>query len=539
MDLDLDSLEESVPAEELQAFDSVTRDYTIISKIGEGTFSTVYKAEDRYQSLHDNQWLISRGGDPSVSYYVAIKRIYVTSSPARIQNEIDILRSLAQSENVLPVITAFRKEDQVFIVLPYFKHPDFRSYFRELPLRDIRYYMRSLFRALKDVHDEGVIHRDIKPTNFLYDVRGRRGELVDFGLAERQQSDGRCPCQYRSGRETPYTMANPTHARLAGVYIQDDKRPGKRANRAGTRGFRAPEVLMKCDNQTAAIDIWSAGVILISFLTTRFPFFNSNDDVDALVELTSIFGKLAMRKCAAQHDCSFETTLASLHDRPISFTRLIHWSTDSARKMDDSTDSREQAMAISFLDLCMTLDPWRRITAADALDHMFLSTIDADDYVDNLNKTLPEEDMAPVPIPALQPAAQLFEGSPISQKVCDKLQARSEGAQNIETRSFMGKRPRELVFLATDDNPDEQLYDKMRQQAIRNVNQHRLRRQASQREISHEKQPLACKSFSDSTTEPLHTPNLVVEKTQDTERSPTRGGLTEVLSPVGLTDVDE
>lgn len=33
-------------------------------------------------------------------------------------------------------------------------------------------------------------------------------------------------------------------------YIADDKRPGIRANRAGTRGFRAPEVLLKCQDQT-------------------------------------------------------------------------------------------------------------------------------------------------------------------------------------------------------------------------------------------------------------------------------------------------
>jgi len=49
------------------------------------------------------------------------------------------------------------------------------------------------------------------------------------------------------------------------------------------------------------IDIWSCGVILLSFLSKRFPFFNSADDVDALIELTTIFGKPNMKMCADLH----------------------------------------------------------------------------------------------------------------------------------------------------------------------------------------------------------------------------------------------
>ena len=464
MPINLESLEEEVPPEELAAFKRFSQDYTLISKIGEGTFSTVYKAEDKYQFLHDNQWLLSRGGNTEASYYVAIKKIYVTSSPARILNEIDILRSLAHSDNVLPMITAFRAEDQVFIVLPYFKHPDFRSYYRDLPLRDVRYYMRSLFRALKDVHQQGVLHRDVKPTNFLYDVQGRKGELVDFGLAERVQVQGHCPCRGRSNREFPYTMVNPTHAKLAGVYLQDDRRPGKRANRAGTRGFRAPEVLFKCDNQTPAVDVWSAGVILISFLTARFPFFNSNDDVDALIEISSIFGKVAMKKCAGQHDCSFETTIPSLHDRPISFTRLIHWSTDSSRKTDDTVESKEQALAVEFLEKCMVLDFWQRWSAEDALEHAFLKDLEKDEMKEKENRVLQET------------IAQQLQN-------LDEYGSIEPPAQIEEPVKDTG-RAKERVFLATDENPDEQLHDRMRQEAIHNVNLHRIRREQSQRALT-------------------------------------------------------
>jgi cell division control protein 7 len=74
-----------------------------------------------------------------------------------------------------------------------------------------------------------------------------------------------------------------------------------RANRAGTKGFRAPEILLRVVQQTVAIDIWSVGVILLSFLTGRYPFFIANDEADALIELGTLFGMDAMKRCADRH----------------------------------------------------------------------------------------------------------------------------------------------------------------------------------------------------------------------------------------------
>lgn len=121
-----------------------------------GTFSTVYKAEDMDYDHYQNDWDAdpkttttswqlppvtrrSRGMTQSrtlpqtvrkKSRYVAIKKIYVTSSPARIQNELELLHELRGCESVCPLITAFRHQDQVVAVLPYFRHQDFRVWDR-------------------------------------------------------------------------------------------------------------------------------------------------------------------------------------------------------------------------------------------------------------------------------------------------------------------------------------------------------------------------------------------------------------------------
>lgn len=48
----------------------------------------------------------------------------------------------------------------------------------------IRKYMCVLLRALADIHARGIIHRDVKPANFLFDYETGEGVLCDFGLAE-------------------------------------------------------------------------------------------------------------------------------------------------------------------------------------------------------------------------------------------------------------------------------------------------------------------------------------------------------------------
>ena len=75
-------------------------------------------------------------------------------------------------------------------------------------------------------------------------------------------------------------------------------RSNQTAPRAGTPGFRAPEVLLKYPHQTTAVDIWSAGVILLCILSGRYPFFRAHDDMSALAQIVSLMGSRATVEAA-------------------------------------------------------------------------------------------------------------------------------------------------------------------------------------------------------------------------------------------------
>lgn len=83
--------------------------------------------------------------------------------------------------------------------------------------------MFQLISGVKYIHDQGVMHRDIKGANLLLNNKGEL-KLTDFGLA----------------RNT-----NPQHKNYT--------------NRVVTLWYRAPELLLGSDHYTPSIDLWSVG----------------------------------------------------------------------------------------------------------------------------------------------------------------------------------------------------------------------------------------------------------------------------------------
>ncbi|EIE87639.1 hypothetical protein G6F46_000461 [Rhizopus delemar] len=351
--------------------------YDIMEKIGRGTFSTVYKALDIRRDLYDNEeWLSKMLSKPytgedkaqhlndmkNLSEFVALKRVYSTSSPQRISNEIHILQELKGTSCISPLITAFRDGDDTFVVMPYIQNDDFNDLYNTMSLLDIKSYLKSLFTALSQLHQLKIIHKDVKPNNFLYNARKRVGYLIDFGLAQREE-------ETKHYEEKPVAIDDVPLIEPVKGFDTKDPRKQVRANRAGTRGYRAPEVLLRVVHQTTAVDIWSAGIIFLSLLTKVFPFFVGYDEADSIVEIANIFGIQELQKMALKYNRVIHTNIPGLPKQKISLKKLCAYYNGDKLKEWPEKDIRN---AMNLLESCLQLDPVTRITAQDALNHPFL-----------------------------------------------------------------------------------------------------------------------------------------------------------------------
>jgi len=123
----------------LESVPQLQENYRIVDRLGTGTFSSVYKALDlHYHTKWDNSpWQGHHPPSSSAHYqsvlkppgtkvFVAIKRIYVTSSPERIRNELSIMADCMHCRHVSQLITATRYFDQVVLIMPYHRNEDFR-----------------------------------------------------------------------------------------------------------------------------------------------------------------------------------------------------------------------------------------------------------------------------------------------------------------------------------------------------------------------------------------------------------------------------
>lgn len=148
-------------------------------------------------------------------------------------------------------------------------------------------------------------------------------------------------------------------------YFQNDPRASMKASRAGTRGFRAPEVLFKHAHQTCALDVWSAGVILLTLLTRRYPFFQSSDDFDAVLEIACVFGNRAMEQAARLYGRRWQCTVPSVPDEHVGWRELC-------RRLNPHFEPQIPDECLDLLAGCLHLDAQKRLSARQALAHPFL-----------------------------------------------------------------------------------------------------------------------------------------------------------------------
>ena len=158
----------------------------------------------------------------------------------------EIKQQNADKRNIYHGFTV--QKSSIFMVMEYMEH-DLKRFMGTLEhpfsQSQVKCLMLKLFEGIKHLHDNWVLHRDLKTSNILLNNQGEL-KICDFGLAR----------QYGSPLKT-YTSL------------------------VVTLWYRSPELLLGCREYSTAVDMWSLGCIMAEFLAKE-PLFNGKNELDQL-----------------------------------------------------------------------------------------------------------------------------------------------------------------------------------------------------------------------------------------------------------------
>ncbi|XP_038579198.1 cyclin-dependent kinase 11B isoform X2 [Micropterus salmoides] len=219
-------------------------EFQCLNRIEEGTYGVVYRAKDK-----------------KTDEIVALKRLKMEKEkegfPITSLREINTILK-AQHQNIVTVreIVVGSNMDKIYIVMNYVEH-DLKSLMETMKQPflpgEVKTLMIQLLRGVRHLHDNWILHRDLKTSNLLLSHKGIL-KIGDFGLAR----------EYGSPLK-PYTP----------VVV--------------TLWYRSPELLLGAKEYSTAVDMWSVGCIFGELLTQK-PLFPGKSEIDQINKIFKDLG---------------------------------------------------------------------------------------------------------------------------------------------------------------------------------------------------------------------------------------------------------
>ncbi|TLS25429.1 hypothetical protein PpBr36_07403 [Pyricularia pennisetigena] len=306
-------------------------EYEVLGKLGEGTFGEVHKARSK-----------------KTGAIVALKKIIMHNEkdgfPITALREIKLLKLLSHP-NVLRLEDMAvehpqnrsdkRKRPIMHMVFPYMDH-DLSGLLDNPSVKfteaHIKCYLIQLLEGLRYLHENKILHRDMKAANLLINNKGIL-QIADFGLA--RHYDGPVPQPGRGGGEGTRNYTS--------LVV--------------TRWYRPPELLLHLKAYTTAIDMWGVGCVFGEMLTGK-PILSGESDGHQLELIWDLCGTPT------------EDTMPGWRKLPGAEAMQ-----PKSRPGNLSQRFREHGqMAVSLLKELLKLDWKSRINAIDALQHPYFRT---------------------------------------------------------------------------------------------------------------------------------------------------------------------
>jgi serine/threonine protein kinase len=149
----------------------VANKYKLIEKIGSGSFGAIYRG----QNIRTNE-------------LVAVKIESISSNMKLLKNESTIYQYLMNSAGV-PCVKWFGKDTVNYYMVIELLGESIESLKQRRGTLDLKLTLQigiQILILLKTIHSEGLVHRDIKPDNFLLGLNDKSRQLfiIDFGFCK-------------------------------------------------------------------------------------------------------------------------------------------------------------------------------------------------------------------------------------------------------------------------------------------------------------------------------------------------------------------
>ncbi|KAJ4724336.1 Kinase-like protein [Melia azedarach] len=279
--------------------------YTLIKEIGDGAYGKVWRAVNK-QSGEAVAIKVLKDGCTSLEECLNLR-------------EVKCLRKLNNHSNIVKLKELVNQNNVLYFVFEYMDcdlHQlmhDRKHFFSEA---EVRNFCFQLFQGLNYMHQQGYLHRDLKPDNLL--VSKEIIKIADFGLAREIETS------------SPYT---------------ED---------ITTLSYRAPEMFFPCQ-YSSKVDMWAMGVIMAEMITLRL-LFPGNGEADQIYDICNAIGSPTMD--------TWPEGLALANS--INF-KFPNFSSDNLSALIPSANDDE----INLISSLLSWDPSKRPTAAEALQHPY------------------------------------------------------------------------------------------------------------------------------------------------------------------------
>ncbi|XP_053593604.1 cyclin-dependent kinase 11B isoform X2 [Microplitis demolitor] len=292
-------------------------EFLSLNRIEEGTYGVVYRARDK------------RTGD-----IVALKKLKMDREkegfPITSLREINTLLK-AQHPNIVTVreIVVGSNMDKIYIVMDYVEH-DLKSLMETMKQKkqnflpsEVKCLMQQLLKAVAHLHDNWILHRDLKTSNLLLSHRGIL-KVGDFGLAREYGSP--------LGRYTQVVV---------------------------TLWYRAPELLLNGKEYSTPIDMWSVGCIFAELIRME-ALFPGKSEIDQIQKIFKELGSPNDRIWPGYSNLPLVSKIPFAQSYPVNNLHQRF-----RLKLSDN--------GMDLLCKMLTYDPAQRITAEDALQHPYFT----------------------------------------------------------------------------------------------------------------------------------------------------------------------